>query len=460
MQDIRRAFLSLLGCTLTVGVGCSPDNEPQPSAQDCVMSDWSEWSECSDTCDSGTQTRTRAVVTPSSDGGLACGALVEEQTCNEDPCLRLNHLQSVGSHNSYKIQPSEGLYTAIELVYSLYCFDTEDPPNLLPECESIPSPEGLVYTHVPLAEQFGTQGIRQIELDVWVDREGGKFAEPFGPPTAQNVLGLPVGPDFDPEGFMEEPGIKVFHTQDIDFRTHCHTWRQCLDLVYDWSIENPLHLPILILVELKQDTIDLPPDVGGALGIAFAEPTQWEDQDLRELQNDIRAAFHDTQLILPADVRGDFDTLYEAISTRGWPRVEDVRGKVFFALDNEGSVMDVYRNEVYPDLRDRILFTSSPLGEPDAAFRKENNPFADIETIVSQGYIVRSRADADTVQSRTNDTSQRDRALASGAHYVSTDYREPNTDFSDYQVTLPGEAVARCNPQTAPANCVSAEISP
>ncbi len=86
---------------------------------------------------------------------------------------------------------------------------------------------------------------------------------------------------------------------------------------------------------------------------------------------------------------------------------------------------------------------------------KRNDPLAnpgDIETLVKQGYMVRTRADADTVQARSGDTTQRDAALSSGAQFISTDYPVPNPDFSDYQVRLPGDGIARCNP-VSPGNC-------
>ena len=91
----------------------------------------------------------------------------------------------------------------------------------------------------------------------------------------------------------------------------------------------------------------------------------------------------------------------------------------------------------------------------EAAFMKRNDPLAnpgDIESLVEQGYMVRTRADADTLPARSGDTTQRDAALSSGAHFVSTDYPVPNLDFSDYQVTLPGDGIARCNPVSA-GNC-------
>jgi len=43
----------------------------------CVVSQWSEWSNCVN----GIQTRTRTVVTPASCGGTACPALVETRSC-------------------------------------------------------------------------------------------------------------------------------------------------------------------------------------------------------------------------------------------------------------------------------------------------------------------------------------------------------------------------------------------
>ena len=72
--------------------------------------------------------------------------------------------------------------------------------------------------------------------------------------------------------------------------------------------------------------------------------------------------------------------------------------------------------------------------------------------------VVRTRADADTVQARTNDTTMRDAALASGAQWVSTDYEEPNPAFSPYTVQIPDGTPARCNPVTAPRDCRSTDV--
>jgi hypothetical protein len=47
----------------------------------CVVSEWSAWSECVD----GSQTRTRTVITPASNGGTACPVLSESQSCEVAP---------------------------------------------------------------------------------------------------------------------------------------------------------------------------------------------------------------------------------------------------------------------------------------------------------------------------------------------------------------------------------------
>jgi len=97
-----------------------------------------------------------------------------------------------------------------------------------------------------------------------------------------------------------------------------------------------------------------------------------------------------------------------------------------------------------PALEGRVLFTDASPGHPDAAFVKENDPLVDparISSRVEAGYIVRTRADADTVQARTGETAQREAALESGAQYVSTDYPVPDPDFgTGYFVAIPDGA--------------------
>ena len=85
-----------------------------------------------------------------------------------------------------------------------------------------------------------------------------------------------------------------------------------------------------------------------------------------------------------------------------------------------------------------------------------NNPIRDQQRIldaVKSGFIVRTRADANTIEARGNSTARRDAAFSSGAQYISTDYYIPRLDFSDYVVELPANSAARCNPVRRATAC-------
>jgi hypothetical protein len=342
-------------------------------------------------------------------------------------CVRLNQIQALGTHNSYHVQARPVLFDALV--------------DFLPELIS------LEYTHIPLDQQFATQGIRQIELDVFADPAGGLYAN-------RPILALfgddPAGP---PE--MLEPGMKVLHVQDIDFETTCTTLVGCLRVIKRWSDGQRGHLPIMILIEAKDDVIPDP------LNLGFVTPIPIGPTALDTIDAEIRSVFPERRLITPDKVRRKAATLEEAILTDGWPTLGKTKGKFLFALDNGGRVRDDYLAG-RPNLEGRVMFASGDPGQAHAAFVKENDPLADparIPSLIAGGYVVRTRADADTVQARTGDTTQRDAAIASGAQWVSTDYPVPDPDFgTGYQVSIPGGAPARCNPLIAPPGCRAAAL--
>ena len=50
----------------------------------------------------------------------------------------------------------------------------------------------------------------------------------------------------------------------------------------------------------------------------------------------------------------------------------------------------------HPNLRGRVLFTNAAPGKPDAAFTEENDGTEqEIAALVRQGYLVRTRTDAE-----------------------------------------------------------------
>jgi hypothetical protein len=342
--------------------------------------------------------------------------------------VRINELQSIGTHNSYHVEPSPA-------------------EKALRAGAGVIDETTLEYSFAPLDWQLDRQDVRQLELDVFADPEGGAYAAP----RLRTLAGHGA---YDPA--MQEPGMKVLHVQDYDYRTTCLTLVRCLRSVKAWSDRHRGHVPIAIQLELKD--APLPPQIPATV------PAQWTPQQMDALDREILAVFPRRRIIAPDDVRGRRQTLEAAVLRDGWPALRGSRGKVLFLMDNGEPYRSRYL-EGHPALRGRLLFTSSVPGQPDAAFIKENDPtgssFERIRDEVRSGYVVRTRADADTREARADDARRRRLALASGAQWVSTDYPAPGNSArfgSAYTVRLPGDRPARCNPVNAPASCRSARL--
>jgi len=346
---------------------------------------------------------------------------------SQDQSLHINQIQVIGTHNSYRagLTPAE---TA-----------------LLSQQERRLS-QSIDYRHAPLDQQL-TAGVRQIELDVFPDRQGGRFTHP--PVTSPAAS---AGPNFDPEGEMQKPGFKVMHMQDIDQHSTCLTLVHCLAIVRTWSRQHPEHLPVFILIDCKTARI-----AGPSGGVTFESMTPVL---FDALQGEILSVFPPGEIITPDQVRGAHATLLQAISAGGWPTLAAARGKVIFLLDNLDLASVYDRGD--GALRGRILFPHTTPGTPDSAFVElSQGPRGKIEALVRQGYLVRTRADADTREARAGSTLRRDEALASGAQLISTDYpaSEPAA-WTGYSVSFAQGSMARCNPINQPPACRNDLLEP
>jgi len=112
-----------------------------------------------------------------------------------DGTLRMNHLQALGTHNSYHVP-------------------TADAQTVM----------ALDYTHKPLGEQLASQGVRQIELD-----------------THWNAV---------------KGALEVYHLYLVDEGTSCRLFTDCLKAVKTWSDAHPAHQPIFIQIEPKDSPTD------------------------------------------------------------------------------------------------------------------------------------------------------------------------------------------------------------
>jgi hypothetical protein len=303
----------------------------------------------------------------------------------EEP--RLNHLQAIGSHNSYHLAPPAAL------LGTLKTFNKDA--------------EAWNYTHPPLAAQLDA-GLRQFELDVFADSEGGLFSKPLGLRLAA-LRGTKL-PPFDPDGLLKKPGFKVLHVPDLDCWSSVPTLAAALAELLAWSDRRPGHLPLMILVECKdQPHPPLP-----------TKPEPFSRERLLELEQAILSVIPATRILRPDDVRGADATLRDAVKKRGWPSLDSLRGKFIFCLDNTDAIRARYL-EGNPSLEKRVLFASAPdAAHPAAGWFKRNDPvrgFEEIRELVTAGFLVRTRADT-----RKPDPAMRAKAFDSGAQWISTDH--------------------------------------
>ena len=110
--------------------------------------------------------------------------------------LRLNHIQVIGTHNSYHVSPEEWLMETVRAV-------TEKA-------------DAWDYSHAPLDEQLDN-GVRSFELDI----------HPF------------------------TDGFAVMHVPVVDPGSTCPAFVDCLRTVREWSEDNPQHIPVSFLLEFK-----------------------------------------------------------------------------------------------------------------------------------------------------------------------------------------------------------------
>jgi len=342
--------------------------------------------------------------------------------------LKLNQIQVIGTHNSYHggFAPNEG-----ELM-----------KKLKPEIYA-----AFDYRHSPLPKQLDA-GIRQIELDIYADPEGGRYRHPAMLDMVAKA-GLPADPEFDPGHLMEAPGFKVIHVEDIDYRSNCQPFAACLRLVRDWSAAHPDHVPLFILIETKETPLKL--------DVPTVAPLPFTSAVFDSLDREILSVFPRGAIVTPDEVRGKYASLSDAVAHGGWPTLKQARGKVVFLMDQK-KAGPAYLDG-HPALKGRLIFTNADPGAADAAFVEDNEgSAAEIESLVRRGYVVRARADENTKEARTNDTKRRDELLGSGAQFISTDYPWIERAETGYEVALPDRIAARCNPVLVSAGCVIERI--
>lgn len=327
--------------------------------------------------------------------------------------ITINEIQLIGTHNSYKKEIPKPLLDKIN----------EENPEMA---------KSLDYSHPNLWTQLNA-GLRLFELDIYHDPEGGRFSNPIG---KEWIDSLQWNNGFD------APGFKVFHVQDIDFLSHHALFRDYLADLKAWSSFHPNHLPIFISINAKDQNY---PDLG------FTQALQFDQAAFSLLDKEIEDHLGIEKLITPKSIQGEYKDLKTAVLESGWPTLEEARGKFVFILDEGEKKVASYLAK-----GEGLIFVKVPEEHPMSAIHIINDPiknYDQISELVKGGYIVRTRADAETVEARSNDTKRREMAFSSGAQLISTDYYkvDPRWD-GGYMVQFEDKAYARINPLVSKNN--------
>jgi len=327
--------------------------------------------------------------------------------------MPINRIQVIGSHNSYKQAIDPILFKFLQKT------DSADMSR-------------IDYSHISLTEQLN-MGLLDLEIDVYSDSAGGKYAHPKGLDWAQGQAA------FDAEGVMKQPGFKVLHMQDIDFRSNCLTFRQCLQELKRWSDDHPRHNIVFVTMNAKDEIEKQGQTV----------PEKFTTHVFDKLDDEIAEYLGTNYLITPDIVRGQYATLEQSVLAGNWPTLQTARGKFIFILDEKGAKMDAYKAG-HTSLKGRLLFADASPGTPEAAIHIMNDPKKDqqaIKALVKKGYIIRTRSDGDTKEARENDKSRFIAAENSCAQIITTDYYRKSTHFpSNYIISFDDGTYFRLNP--------------
>ena len=331
----------------------------------------------------------------------------------------MNEIKILASHNSYKKRPHP------KVLRFLNKFRNKLGPDN--------NPDYIDYGHLTFSEQFNQYGIRGIELDVNYDPDGGHYKR-------RRVNLFLLGQKQRLKGNMlKQPGFKILHIADVDFESNYLTFQSALKALKAWSDAHPMHLPIYVNIEAKGAH---PADESRSLQrLGFVNCIPFDTIAYSKLETEIRSVLDSGQLYMPGDFKKEYKSLRARINTSGWPFFHEVKGKIIFILQGNNQ-------EIYKSFKDPVMFYYGEENDSNTVFLLRNNPLnseSEVESLVSQ-FIVRTRADAGTVESRNNDFSKWNAALRSKAQIISTDYYKPDDRWSSYHVKFPNGLFELVNP--------------
>jgi hypothetical protein len=138
---------------------------------------------------------------------LFCFSEVKSQDFISIDSLKINQIQTLGSHNSYHQRANKFMLRFMKGLNAVAPKDFK--------------PKDLDYAHEPLFVQLDSFHLRSFEIDIYADPKGGQFYKRI----KNNLLGKPKASNI---AALKEPGFKVMHIPDIDYNTHYYTFKSML----------------------------------------------------------------------------------------------------------------------------------------------------------------------------------------------------------------------------------------
>jgi len=276
--------------------------------------------------------------------------------------VKLNEIQMLASHNSYKKRgvPLGKLFIGLG--------------------DSFEEADALKYGYQDLTSQFAL-GIRSMEFDLR----------------------------------LRKTSFMLTHVPLVDNSSVAPDFGKALEEMKLYSINNPNHLPIIILMEIKDDWMIL----DHALQVM-------DTTDLEKLDDLIRLKLGNT-LFTPSQMKNENMTLRETIENDGWPSVSSLLGKIIFVL-HPGSFTEGYAS-LDTTNQSQAMFIGlyhTMLDREYASFVVHNEPEVDIiQAMVSDGFIVRTRLDDRLVL----DEDRYQRGIESGAQILTSDLVNGRSDI-------------------------------
>ncbi|MFW5780504.1 MAG: Ca2+-dependent phosphoinositide-specific phospholipase C [Bacillota bacterium] len=285
--------------------------------------------------------------------------------------LKLNEIQVLATHNSFKRMPFMPFSKTLELFWGQKVRNGY---------------YGLDF----LSEQFD-MGIRGVELDV----------------------------------VMYGEDLRLIHDPVTDWRTNGPDFKMALEEIKLWSDINPGHIPINIMLQVRNNF--------SPFSHKFKKFTK---QDIQDMDNLLGEVFGEGNIIKPKDIKGDHDTLREAVETDGWPELSECMGKVYFALLIGDETNKQYYKEIDPSFETQRAFIFSKPEEEEkeyTSFILADSPFTEgLEELIDKNYILRTRLDEQFNYSE----QRRVASIELGSQILATDHMRGNLLHPDYVTKL------------------------